>query len=150
MADYKRAWTKSLYLNTRLEPAAARSKIFDFAEAQVKKTAPNVPHPLSCINAIRAGVEFNGEHGLETEQKEFGKVAVSNTSKALIHFFFASKGTGKVRKFEFCVYNFLQVPGLDANIQPRKIKKLAVLGAGTMGSGIVAASYVKFFAHNPC
>jgi enoyl-CoA hydratase/3-hydroxyacyl-CoA dehydrogenase len=127
MATFKRPMTRSLYLQTRLEPANMIPKIIGFAEAQAKKTAPNLPHPFACINAVKAGVEYNGEYGLETEQTEFAKVAVSNTSKALIHFFFASKATGKV-------------PGVDSSVQPRKIKKLAVIGAGTMGAGIAAAA----------
>uniref|UniRef100_A0A0E0JYD1 Uncharacterized protein n=1 Tax=Oryza punctata TaxID=4537 RepID=A0A0E0JYD1_ORYPU len=69
------------------------------------------------------------ERGLEA--KVFKELVLSPTSKALVHAFFAQRLTTKV-------------PGVtDVQLKPRKIRKVAVIGGGLMGSGIATALLVS-------
>ena len=51
------------------------------------------------------------------------KLVVGDQSKAQRHIFFAEREAAKV-------------PGIGKDVQPREIKRAAVIGAGTMGGGI--------------
>uniref|UniRef100_A0A453NDG9 3-hydroxyacyl-CoA dehydrogenase n=2 Tax=Aegilops tauschii subsp. strangulata TaxID=200361 RepID=A0A453NDG9_AEGTS len=65
------------------------------------------------------------------EAKVFKELVLSTTSRALVHVFFAQRSTTKV-------------PGVtDIQLKPRKIRKVAVIGGGLMGSGIATALLVS-------
>ena len=78
---------------------------------------------LACINALKAAVSKPLAAGLEVEWHEFKQCNSAPQSRALQHLFFAERQATRV-------------PGLDASITPREIKKVAVIGAGLMGGGI--------------
>src|SRR6185503_2480587 len=61
--------------------------------------------------------------GLATERRIFSELMVSEESQALRHAFFAERAAAKVA-------------GLSDKTPQRKIAKVAVVGAGTMGGGI--------------
>ncbi len=61
------------------------------------------------------------------EQEAFAKAASLDTHKALVHIFFAQRSTKKVSGVT------------DAGLKPRKVRKVAVIGGGLMGSGIATA-----------
>ena len=61
------------------------------------------------------------------EQEAFAKAASLDTHKALVHIFFAQRSTKKVKGVT------------DAGLKPRKVRKVAVIGGGLMGSGIATA-----------
>jgi 3-hydroxyacyl-CoA dehydrogenase len=64
--------------------------------------------------------------GLAVEAELAQKSLASRESQALRHLFFAERETSKI-------------PGLIKQAHPSEIKKVAVIGAGTMGSGIATA-----------
>ncbi|KAG8483259.1 hypothetical protein CXB51_022265 [Gossypium anomalum] len=83
--------------------------------------------PLVCIDVIEEGIVNGPKPALYKEVKAFQGLLKSDTSKSLIHIFFAQRGTSKV-------------PGItDRGLVPRKVKKVAILGGGLMGSGIATA-----------
>ena len=61
------------------------------------------------------------------EQEAFAQAAALDTHKALVHIFFAQRSTKKVAGVT------------DAGLKPRKVRKVAVIGGGLMGSGIATA-----------
>ena len=61
------------------------------------------------------------------EQEAFSKAASLDTHKALVHIFFAQRSTKKVKGVT------------DAGLKARKVRKVAVIGGGLMGSGIATA-----------
>ncbi|XP_024032302.1 peroxisomal fatty acid beta-oxidation multifunctional protein AIM1 [Morus notabilis] len=61
------------------------------------------------------------------EARDFKKLVLSDTSKGLVHVFFAQRATSKVPKVT------------DIGLKPRPIKKVAIIGGGLMGSGIATA-----------
>jgi len=121
MATGHSSRTKALQLTTRLEPPSILSKIFETAH---KKADPRAPQQLACIKAVQAGLEFDGRYGLQFENKEFTSCGVSNTAKAMCHFFLSERATTKI-----------------PNVQVAKqgIRSVGIIGGGTMGSGIAIA-----------
>lgn len=79
------------------------------------------PHLL--FSAVEAACLLPLDQGLARERSLFKEAEASAQSAALRHVFFAEREAGKV-------------PGIDANTPLRPIRKVAVIGAGTMGGGI--------------
>ena len=125
---YGRRQTLS-FLNKMRDPAL--TQIFlDNAAKEVKKRFGPLPHPQLAIQAIRAGVVHSGKKGVETECELFAKVIQLPTAKAGVHFFLSEKLCPKV-------------PGVSGKQSNRKIQRLAILGAGTMGAGIATVCLQK-------
>jgi 3-hydroxyacyl-CoA dehydrogenase len=74
------------------------------------------------IDAVQAAIELPFARGWAREMRLFMELVVSPQSAALRHVFFAERELSKV-------------PGLPKT-EPLEIKKAAVIGAGTMGTGI--------------
>ncbi|KAL1334836.1 hypothetical protein HN51_063788 [Arachis hypogaea] len=125
--EHRRPWVASLYKTDKIEPLGEAREILKFARAQARKQAPNLNHPLVCIDVIEQGIASGPRIGLMKEAEAFDGLVVSDTCKSLVHIFFAQRGTTKV-------------PGItDRGLAPRKVKKVAIIGGGLMGSGIATA-----------
>jgi 3-hydroxyacyl-CoA dehydrogenase len=74
------------------------------------------------IDAVQAAIELPFERGWAREMRLFLELVQSKPSAALRHVFFAERELSKV-------------PGLPKT-EPLEIKRAAVIGAGTMGTGI--------------
>ncbi|MBA0615091.1 hypothetical protein Godav_015276 [Gossypium davidsonii] len=123
----RKPWVATLYKTDKIEPLGEARQILNFARAQTRKRAPNLKHPLVCIDVIEEGIVNGPKPALYKEVEAFQGLLKSDTSKSLIHIFFAQRGTSKV-------------PGItDRGLVPRKVKKVAILGGGLMGSGIATA-----------
>ncbi|KAI4345398.1 hypothetical protein L6164_012526 [Bauhinia variegata] len=125
--ERRRPWVASLYKTDKIEPLGEAREIFKFVRAQVQKRAPNLTHPLVCIDVIEHGVVSGPRAGLWKEAEAFEGLLHSDTCKSLVHVFFSQRGTSKV-------------PGVtDRGLVPRQVQKVAILGGGLMGSGIATA-----------
>ncbi|KAL6185994.1 hypothetical protein ACLB2K_042116 [Fragaria x ananassa] len=125
--EHRRPWVASLHKTDKLEPLGEAREILKFARAQVQKQAPNLKHPLVCIDVVEEGIASGGRAGLWKEAEEFQGLLRADTCKSLVHIFFAQRGTSKV-------------PGItDRGLMPRRVTKVAVIGGGLMGSGITTA-----------
>ena len=102
-----------------LNPAA----FFAEARAKVAATSKNFPAPLKCVDAVEASVLRDFEDGLAYEFQLFSELVATPESAALRHAFFAERAASKIS----------DVP---ESTPIRPIKSVAVIGAGTMGSGI--------------
>jgi len=80
----------------------------------------------ACIEAVRAAIELPFDEGLARERALFEELVVSDQSKAQRHLFFAEREAAKIA-------------GLPADTKPRRVERVAVIGAGTMGRGIAIA-----------
>lgn len=77
--------------------------------------------------AIKAATtEQDFERGLDMEAELADAAVASLESRALVHAFFSERAVSKV-------------PGLPDSLAPLPVKRVAVVGAGTMGSGIAMA-----------
>jgi len=98
---------------------------FQFARNTVGAAAKNFPAPLKCVDAVAAAVALPFEEGVCLERELFLQLMRSPESRALRHAFFAERAAAKI-------------PDVPEGTPLRKIDKVAVIGAGTMGSGITA------------
>ncbi|HVQ62239.1 MAG TPA: 3-hydroxyacyl-CoA dehydrogenase NAD-binding domain-containing protein [Burkholderiales bacterium] len=98
---------------------------FQFARNTIGAAARNFPAPLKCVDAVAAAVALPFEEGLRVERELFVQLMQSPESRALRHAFFAERAAAKI-------------PDVPEDTPLRKIGKVAVVGAGTMGSGITA------------
>ncbi|CAL5343341.1 unnamed protein product [Camellia sinensis] len=125
--EAKRPWVKSLYKTDKIEPLGKARKTLKFVRTQARKQAPNLEHPIVCINVVEEGIVSGPRAGLWKEVEAFQGLLHSDTCKSLIHIFFAQRGTSRV-------------PGItDRGLIPRRISKVSIFGGGLMGSGIATA-----------
>ncbi|MDQ2926778.1 MAG: 3-hydroxyacyl-CoA dehydrogenase NAD-binding domain-containing protein [Pseudomonadota bacterium] len=96
---------------------------FQFARNTVGAIAKNFPAPLKCVDAVAASTKMKFDDGMKYERELFLALMVTPESKALRHVFMAERAASKIA----------DVP---ADTPLREIKKVAVIGAGTMGGGI--------------
>ncbi|HEY3257912.1 MAG TPA: 3-hydroxyacyl-CoA dehydrogenase NAD-binding domain-containing protein, partial [Gemmatimonadaceae bacterium] len=113
-------------------PAGRRIVLKKAREETLKKTHGHYPAPLAAIDAIAAGYSGGPSHGFREESRLFGKMAASDVSKQLIYLFFA---TNALRKDP----GVSTAPG-EPPPNVMQVKKLGILGAGFMGSGIAAVA----------
>jgi 3-hydroxyacyl-CoA dehydrogenase len=96
---------------------------FQFARNTVGAMAKNFPAPLKCVDAVAASAKMKFADGMKLERELFMGLMLTPESKALRHAFIAERATTKI-------------PDVPADTPTRAIKKVAVIGAGTMGGGI--------------
>ncbi|MBC5809953.1 MAG: enoyl-CoA hydratase/isomerase family protein, partial [Candidatus Eremiobacteraeota bacterium] len=75
------------------------------------------------IDAVEAASEMEFRFGIAHERRLFTELVTGPQAQAAIHLFFAERELGKI-------------PGLSAEMQAKPIATAAVVGAGTMGTGI--------------
>ncbi|MEA5426865.1 3-hydroxyacyl-CoA dehydrogenase NAD-binding domain-containing protein [Arcicella lustrica] len=92
------------------------------------KTNGNYPSPIAIMSCVYEGLLVNIDRGLIIEARHFVKVANSSVAKNLIRTMFF--GLNEVNKGA----------NRPKNIEKTEVKKLGILGAGMMGSGIAYVS----------
>lgn len=78
------------------------------------------------IEALKSAVTLPFDEGIEAEKRLSDLSLASRESQALRHMFFAERESSRV-------------PGISRDLKPLPIQTVAVIGAGTMGSGIAMA-----------
>jgi 3-hydroxyacyl-CoA dehydrogenase len=96
---------------------------FQFARNTVKAVAGRYPAPVSCVEAVSAAFDRPFAAGLKRERELFAALMQSPESAALRHVFQAERAASHI----------LDVP---KDTPTRAIRKVGVIGAGTMGGGI--------------
>ncbi|MCA8104840.1 MULTISPECIES: 3-hydroxyacyl-CoA dehydrogenase NAD-binding domain-containing protein [Burkholderia] len=94
-----------------------------FARNSARAAAPNFPAPHKCIDAIEAGVLNGFDKGSIAEREGFVALMMTPESRALRHAFFGERAASKI-------------PDVPADTPLREIRRVGVIGAGTMGGGI--------------
>ncbi len=96
---------------------------FQFARNSVGALAKNFPAPLKCVDAVAAAVSMPFDEGLRYERELFTQLVLTPESRALRHAFFAERAATKV-------------PGIGVGTVPRKVERVAVIGAGTLAEDL--------------
>uniref|UniRef100_A0A663MCZ9 enoyl-CoA hydratase n=1 Tax=Athene cunicularia TaxID=194338 RepID=A0A663MCZ9_ATHCN len=105
-----------------------RQQVYKTVENKVQKQTKGLyPAPLKIIETVKAGLDQGRDAGYLAESQNFGQLAVTKESKALL---------GLYRGQVYCKKNKFGTP-------QREVKTLAVLGAGLMGAGIAQVSVDK-------
>lgn len=110
---------------TREREAELTEEVFQSLEKRLAKVRPELIAPSRIADAVKTGLEESFEAGQRREQTAFAECMATRATRNKIYTFFATRGTGKV-------------PELDGII-PRTIHKAAVVGMGSMGTGIAHA-----------
>ena len=97
--------------------------VFDeFRKANARKFK-GFDAPEANVRAVRAATEKPYSEGVIEERKLFMELMTGAQAKAQQYFFFAERKAAKIED-------------LPENTQPRDIRRVGVIGAGTMGGGI--------------
>jgi len=86
------------------------------------------PAPLAVLDALEQGAKLPLAQALEIEARLFGKIATGEVARNMMHVF-ALKQAAKKRTLD------AWFPGTNAG-QPQPVKRIGIVGAGVMGSGI--------------
>lgn len=108
---------------------ATAAKLYQSARERAERRARGQPAPLKCIAAIERGVNAGFDAGLAFERECFMELVSSPESRALRHAFFAERAASKIH-------------GVGSDTPLRTMRRIGVVGAGTMGRGI-AISFVQ-------
>ena len=103
--------------------AEADPAIFDEFRKENAKKFRGFEAPLKNIEAVKIATEKPYSEGVIEERKLFMELMGGEQSAAQRYFFFAERKASKIE-------------GLPENTEPRPIRKVGVIGAGTMGGGI--------------
>ncbi len=103
--------------------APADAEAFNKARAELAKTRRNLEAPQRCVDCVEAATQLDLNAGIAFEREVFEKLVTSDQARALRHAFFGERAASKI-------------PDVPADTPLRKVEKVAVIGAGTMGGGI--------------
>ncbi|TYH65804.1 hypothetical protein ES332_D06G080600v1 [Gossypium tomentosum] len=127
ISDGRKPWVHSLHRTDKIGSLSEAQQLLRTAREQAKRTAPNMPQHLACLDAVEEGLLLGGYKGLLKEAAVSKELVQSNTTKALTHLFFAQRATAKVPNIT------------DVGLKPNHVKKVGIIGGGIMGSGIATS-----------
>lgn len=138
-ADRKPGFAKELLTSPRAvasrllleQNRLGRGVLFRQARKQAfATTRGNFPAPAAIIDVVETGLTKGFNAGLEAEAREFGRLVMSRQSAGFRSLFHA---TESLKKESF----------VAGDVTAREVKRVGVLGAGLMGSGIALTSVEK-------
>ena len=109
--------------NDRIPSAAEKKALLAFTKAMTAEKAKGYIAPFKAIEAVEQGLSYDIEADIEREVGLFSECAVTDVAKNLIGIFLNTRAAGRLPRIK--------------DIVPAKIKKVAMLGGGVMGSGII-------------
>lgn len=122
-----RSWRQKLLESTGL----GRAVLLRGAEAILRKKTPDdMPAPAEALDAIRVGVSQGWNAGLARERQAAARLATTPACRNLVALFL---------EMELAK----QVPPDLAEVPPKPIRKVGIVGAGTMGAGIAQLAALK-------
>jgi len=110
-------------INDRLPSAAEKTALVNYARFTAFQKAKGYVAPFKAIDAFEQGLSFDIEADIEKEVGLFADCVVSEVAKNLIAIFLNTRAAGKLPRIK--------------GLKPAKITKVAMLGGGVMGSGII-------------
>lgn len=105
--------------------AAARKnpQLFDQFRKSIARQSRGFKAPEAIVKSVESAVNLSFDEAMEKERELFVSCQKSPQAKAQQYFFFAERQANKV-------------PNISKNTPVREIKKVGIIGSGTMGSGI--------------
>jgi 3-hydroxyacyl-CoA dehydrogenase/enoyl-CoA hydratase/carnithine racemase len=107
----------------RLPSAAEKKALLDFTKLMTAAKGKGYVAPFKAIEALEKGLGYDLDADLTMEAGLFADCLLSDVAQNLIGIFLNTRSAGRLPRIE--------------NLKPTKIKKVAMLGGGVMGSGIV-------------
>jgi 3-hydroxyacyl-CoA dehydrogenase len=109
----------------KVTDAAANEAAFGCARQRLAGMRPEIVAPRKILEAVQAGLEESFQAGLRREQEGFAACMNTLATRNKIYLFFAARETSRI-------------PGF-AEQAPADVTKAAVIGMGSMGTGIAQA-----------
>ncbi|QGJ79116.1 3-hydroxyacyl-CoA dehydrogenase NAD-binding domain-containing protein [Sinorhizobium meliloti] len=109
-----------------IDVPAADPDAVSAAEAKVVARSRGQSAPAEAVRLVKAAGGLSLKQGLAEERATFLRLRDSEESAALRHVFFAERSAGKVETL--------------ADVAPRRIETVGVVGTGLMGSGIAVSA----------
>jgi len=106
----------------RLPNFVTKKMIISYARGEAEKKGKGYIAPFKAIEAMERGLSDDFDADLRIEAELFSDCAVSDVAKNLIGIFLNTRAAGKLPRIK--------------GVEPRKIRTVAMLGGGAMGSGI--------------
>jgi 3-hydroxyacyl-CoA dehydrogenase len=110
----------------KLGTPESNAELFKAGREQARKTRRNQTAPLAAVEAVEAAVALPFDQGRKKEREIAEKCLASDQAKALMHAFFAERAVSKI-------------PGISKDTRTYPVRRVAILGSGTMGGGIAMA-----------
>jgi 3-hydroxyacyl-CoA dehydrogenase len=98
---------------------------WDAAYEKILKRGRGQIAPATAVRAVQASAELPFAEGLAAERQMFRELMETDQRRGMIHAFFAERAAGNLPEL--------------ADVAPRRVARVAVIGGGTMGAGIAAA-----------
>jgi 3-hydroxyacyl-CoA dehydrogenase/enoyl-CoA hydratase/carnithine racemase len=106
----------------RLPNFITKKMIISYARGEAEKKGKGYIAPFKAIEAMEKGLSDDFEADLKLEAELFSDCAVSDVAKNLIGIFLNTRAAGRLPRIK--------------GVESQKIKTVAMLGGGAMGSGI--------------
>ena len=119
----KRPLKKVRDINEKVEAAKGNDEIFKNFRKSIERRTRGFLAPEYNIQCIEAAVNKSFDEGIKVERDLFIKLISGNQSAAQRYFFFAQRQVAKI-------------PDIPKDTELLNIKKVGIIGAGTMGGGI--------------
>jgi 3-hydroxyacyl-CoA dehydrogenase len=120
------AHRKTRERDDKLPAPEALPAMLEAGRELARKVRRHQEAPLAAVDAIEAAATLPFDQGCARERELFFRCAGSEQCKASIHAFFAERAAAKV-------------PGIPKDTPVAPVSTIAIVGAGTMGSGIAMA-----------
>ena len=104
-------------------PVLEDAGLFAAMRERLAKRARGQRAPLACLECVEMALTLPFDEGIRKEREIFEDCMASPESVALRHVFFAERAARRV-------------PGIGRDTPARPVERAAVIGAGTMGTGI--------------
>ncbi|HTU91756.1 MAG TPA: enoyl-CoA hydratase-related protein, partial [Gemmataceae bacterium] len=122
-----RTWRQRFLESTPL----GRRILFKATERLMRrKVWDDMPAPFEALEAIRIGIQDGMAAGFAAERSAAGRLAVSTACRNLIGLFFQTQKSD-------------QLPEELRGVSPAEVRRVGVVGAGTMGAGIAQLAAFK-------
>ena len=124
-----RNWRQRLIESTPV----GRAIMFRGAERILRRKVPDdMPAPFEALDAVRAGLTQGMSAGLAREREAIGRLATTKACRNLMTLFFLIERARKLQE------------DVDKDSVP-EVRRVGVVGAGTMGAGIAQLTALKGF-----
>ncbi|MGH1349298.1 MAG: 3-hydroxyacyl-CoA dehydrogenase NAD-binding domain-containing protein [Methyloligellaceae bacterium] len=107
----------------KLEALRKDATELDATASKLLRRSRGLHAPAACAESVKNTLTMSFDDGLKQEREFFIQLRDGEQSKAQRHLFFAERAA-------------LKIPDMPKETKARDIKRVAVLGAGTMGGGI--------------
>jgi len=116
---------KTSQRTTRVRDARANDAAFDLVGELLAGARPEIIAPWKIAEAVRVGLQQSFQAGIAREQEAFAECMETLATQNKIYLFFATRRTSKLADL--------------SDVRPARIARAAVIGMGTMGTGIAHA-----------